>query len=362
MKFLALVFGFIFLQQIALGEPRCAGGGEGGGVPFGLIPKNIAEQPNWIKTKSMVQGFLFWETTNRVLYHDGMSWVRAHDLANGLEYGVSELGIIPPFSPVKDPDNRYFSTVNFSSLFDSKNHTFIKMPMNVPQQELFWHEGVLYTQALGETAPGSMTGSIHAYKAKSKKVTTCFYNLNGEKLSFANNNEYPYAYGFTQKELPDGTFDITTYKVDVRKELFGSGCSIEIVQKYKDPFPGRVSKMHRYNKIDGNIFELEHKTKNLLWDKGVDECIFYDLGRIRYSVLNGDSPSVATWDQEDGLGLIYPRLKKRTQIEGFGHMGLSASDIAITKNGDRLYFAQRPEENEEKLKLLYRVDLNGVKE
>lgn len=333
---------------------RCAGGG--GGIPLSGISTSVSPQTSLVKTSGLIKEFALNENTNHLIYRSDKSEFIFKDLETSLERSI---GIFPlSLSRVVDPDKSYLSTENADAVYMTplakKEWHKISHLSSLRYQPLYWNQGTLYSIA-EERKLSSDELIIHAakYMADQDTVHECqlIISLRDWEPGMMSGSEYPYVGLYFQKHTKDG-YRFKTYELNMNT------CYVELKQLYEDPIPGRVTSVSRYSN-GGNVIQIDHPTKNLLWDRGENECVFYNLeGRKAYP-LKGHYPYVATWKEGEGLGMINAQNSDAVAWKELGDFPVFAENLWLTENGKDLFVAVQPSRRAHG-RVLVRVEVSGI--
>lgn len=336
---------------------RCQLLGDGGFPHFQIYSPSLE---NLVKTGNLVKDFLIWENASKMVYHSEVGDVRSYDLKNSSEQFI-DYPIKTSLSQVTDPEERFLLEEHGGRMKDtwkSSGWKTIYPPGYRILQHAFWNQRKLYSVFQPHTFDRSFLG-VFSYDANTSTGRSCYVGVKaGETLEIAEGHQYPYIYFYKQTPVNDG-FHLETYRVNVSQPL-NKICSLQKIQGYLDPIPGRVLKFSHYPAIGGNIMQIDHPKKKLLWDRGVKECFFYNTQDRNIYPLMSNMPVVATWKPGEGLGILNAQSSRATLLKGVGQLPIFGKNLWLTKNAQTLYVAQRVDPQAPDNRIVFEFEMQNL--
>lgn len=330
---------------------RCQGG-EGGGFPH--MQSYTPSINALVKTDGLVSDFHLFEKTNKLIYRTPADELRVHDLAASNDVG--SLGeFCHDMSRAVDPSERFVTSIEDNMIKDTQSsHGWKKIPYPkaMSYKPAFWEGTALYSVAEEPTSTGK-NFHLASYDIRKGKVHSCSVAINSlAETQLAVGHSYPYIFFYQQVPMESG-YKFRTYKIRV------SNCAVDLVAEYQDPMPGRVLNLYHYEQNGGNVIQIDHPTKNLLWDRGPTECVFYNVGGRKVFPLLGKMPYVATYKHGEGLGIINVKENRAAVLKDSGKAELFDNNLWITRDSKTLFLAH-PVYSADDTRVLMKIEMDNL--
>lgn len=314
---------FLWLLVFALVSPIAHGGSlssikcQGGDGPNPLtdITKQFSPRVELLDTEGSVQELLFWEGKRLIAYRNHRGVIYGLPLGGHKSYRLGNSRF--PLSQVKDSNDRYLSLKNRATVLDTEFSTWLNWPHHREVRHLYWHRFLgresLFSIHSSLVGPRQQRMEVLSFNDRGIKPHLC--NLiapPGEIFHLGEGHVYPYVFLYKVKKGNNST-QVSYFNIQIEGELVGlPTCRLYQAGHYSTRIPGNVTEVYQFPELmqgNNNMFvvKTDHPERQLLWDDGTYGCRYYQFGGKDPMVLNSKQAVLATWDEAEGLNLIYPR-------------------------------------------------------
>ncbi|NBX93492.1 MAG: hypothetical protein EB078_01930 [Proteobacteria bacterium] len=367
-----LVFLNSAAQAIPLTSVKCMGGD--GPNPLTDVSDNLGIGVEVLPTEGSVQEFLFWSNKQTVAYRNDYGRIYSLPLRGGRQIHLANSR--NPLSSIKDDNNRFLSLRGRATVLDTESSPLMwrSWPHYREIKHLYWHRFLgresLFSVGASFYRPRQQQIEVLSFSSRGIKPHIC--NLiapQGQIFYLGEGHVYPYVFLYTIKKTGDNT-QVNYFNIQIEGELLGKPtCLLYKSGQYSTVIPGNVTEVYQFPELmEGNhnmfVVKSDHPEKNFLWDDGTYGCRYYQFGEREPMVLNPRQPILTTWDDQDGLSIIYPRKTLDGQplilrLLGNKLMGpVRKEHMVLSDDGRQLFVAARLKDPKEgRNRKLIRIEL-----
>jgi hypothetical protein len=308
-----LIIGSSLASAGSLSSVKCQGGD--GPNPLADISHQLSPRIDVFDTEGSVQELILWERKGLVAYrnHRGMIYYLPLSSSKSHRLGSSRF----PLSQVKDQGDRYLSIKNRATVLDTEAALWLNWPHHREVRHLYWHRFLgresLFSIHSSLVGPRQQRIEVLSFNDRGIKPHLCNLVASpGEMFHLGEGHVYPYVFLYKVKKGIDSTL-VSYYNIQIEGELIGvPTCRLYKAGHYSTKIPGNVTEVYQFPELmqgNNNMFvvKTDNPQRQLLWDDGTYGCRYYQFGGRDPMVLNSKQAVIATWDEAEGLNLIYPR-------------------------------------------------------
>lgn len=338
MKYLLLALIVCARLASAIPAGRC-GGGDDGPKPLADFSDIFHADVKDVPTQGAVEEFLYLEHEQSIVYRNTKRDI--HKLSSLGSTPLTQSG--QPLSRLTDEKNRYLASDAAPWVFDMKKGIWYNYQIDArPFRHLFFHGSSLYSISSRIGPDNTQYMNVYEYKVgdtAAHRICRTIEAPAGQHYILAEGHSYPEVYLYRMRPTTQGCFFVTFYSMDI-----GFLCGISGLGHYTREIAGEAKSAHMFRDLKSLAVEVDHPTNNLLWDtKEGEGWRYYDINGLKPYVLNFKKPVIATWDQKEGMSLIYLDAAKKTKVNkvmqtyGYGPIEeLLPQDVWMPNIGNRL--------------------------
>ena len=327
--------------ELGWAQNRCGGGGDSGPKPLMDISGSFSQDTKMLPSVGSPQEFVFWEKSNRLVYRN-----ENHDvLASFQGSAFSTTRFAPssrPLSRITDPEEHFLAAESSPTYFDKKRNRWFHFSLDArPFRHLFWNRGRLYSISARINEKNTQYINVYEYRpgdAAAQPICKTIVAENGQHFRLAEGHSFPNVYFYRESQGQSGRL-ISIYGMDV--SFF---CKIVGISNYTREIAGPVKSVHLMPKVNGLVVEVDHPTRNLLWDNE-QGCRYFNIQGRKPLILNYGKPLIATWNPEEGMTLIDLNEETKATL-GWGRdydgiTELEQKDVWLANDGVRLFLTPK---------------------
>jgi len=373
-KLIALVLSTFIVWGSAWAEissVKCQGGD--GPNPLQLVDglkNNVLQYPS----VGEVQEFVLLESKNALIYRNHEGMIFELNLRSGKSRKIASSRW--PLSSIKDENDRFITLRDRATVLDTGTQppTWRWWSHKNSLKHVYWHR-FLGKETLFSVDPYQVSESkqrISVYSFSRKGVTPHLCNLfanKGEHFFLGEGHVYPYIFLYKTKKEGNCT-RLSYFNIQIEGELLGKPmCQLYTSGQYSTSLPGNILEVYQFPELmQGNhnmfVVRTDDPNKNLLWDDGIYGCRFYNFGSSVPMVLNSKQAVLASWSEQEGLSLVYPRRLDKGEptvvrpLLGMLEGPITQKDLILSDNGKTLFvLARMKDQQKDEAKRIIRVNL-----